>query len=77
MTTSKWTTQFANDSKSGFELCHELLEDGVPQGQIERDLDGNLYLAMFQSPGVRVPFRWLVGLSEKGETLPRRSDQEE
>lgn len=68
----EWSSQFANDPSTEYELYLELLERGVPQAKIERDADGELQLTLLDCPQVRIPFRWLLSLAERVETLPQR-----
>jgi hypothetical protein len=70
MTSPEWKSQFANDPRRDFELYLELIDGKEPQGRIERDADGELYLSLYDCPGVRIPFRWLMSLQERAESLP-------
>jgi hypothetical protein len=72
MSTATWRSQFANNPNRDFDLYLELLEGEEPQGEILRGDDGELYLALFACPRVRVPFKWLLGLAERADTLPAR-----
>ena len=67
---TNWRTQFANDPRRDFALYLELVEGDEPRGQVVRGDDGDLYLSVFACPNVRIPFRWLVELAERAETLP-------
>lgn len=67
----RWNTQFANDPRRAFDLYLELLEEDEAKGQIERGVDGELYLSLFACPNVKIPFQWLVSLAQQAETLPR------
>ena len=64
-----WTTLFANDPRRDFHLYLELIEGEQAQAEIRREADGKLYLIVFSSPNVRIPFSWLLSLSEQAETL--------
>ena len=70
MSTAQWKSQFANDPKQDFNLYLELLEGAQPQGKIERGPDGELYFSLFACPQVKVPFRWLLDLAQRAESLP-------
>ena len=72
----QWNSQFANDPSRDFDLYLELVEGGQPQGKVERGPDGELYLSLFACPQVKVPFRWLVRLAERAETLPMPGNEE-
>ena len=74
--TQRWWTQFANDPRDDFNLNLELLEGQEARGMIRRDVDGELYLSIFAAPDVRVPFRWLINLAERAESLPDISNGE-
>jgi hypothetical protein len=76
MNMEQWNSQFANDPSHDFDLYLELVEGTQPQGKVEREPDGELYLSLFACPQVKVPFRWLVGLAERAETLPAPRNEE-
>lgn len=71
----KWTTQFANDPRRDYNLYLELVKEGEPQGQIAREADGELYLSLFASPDVKIPFAWLVSVSAQAGSLPKSEDE--
>jgi hypothetical protein len=54
-----------------------LLDSNEPIGRIERAEDGELYFSLFACPEVRVPFRWLASLADRGETLPMPGKEDE
>jgi hypothetical protein len=71
-----WQSQFANDPRKDYELYLELLDDTQPQAKIERAADGELYLSVFGSPDVLIPFRWLLSLADRAEELPMPGETE-
>ena len=73
----QWKSEFVNDPRRDFELYLELVEGDEPQGSIERHEDGELYLILFGCPNVRVPFRWLLSLAERADTLPPPGTRED
>ncbi len=66
-----WTSVFTNDPYRDFELYLELVEGENARGQIVRDENGDLYFIVFTCPNIRVPYKWLVSLLDRADTLPR------
>ncbi len=73
----QWDSQFANNPDRDYDLYLELLESDEAIGEIARGGDGELYLSLFACPKVRIPYRWLVSLSARAETLPMVGNENE